>query len=243
MYGSLPDYCTLVEHPCTSGYAQCTKVLLFVDFSFESHLYMIKSHSRTVPTAAFLSKQYHCCCFISMSLERSFLYCYFCNAVSILERVRDGRTKLCSNCPGHMTNMTAMPKYVKKFKTSSSPEPKGLWPRNLVCSIGCINCYQLCSNDDPGFTLTYLTTRSNLVPHAFVLEKGKTMDISETIVVYDVKVGRGTKLNEYMNLYEYQWRSRSFTELGPRSFSLNILKLLCWETATPIKAKFQVDLS
>ena len=29
--------------------------------------------------------------------------------------------------------------------------------------------------------------RSNLVPYAFVLEKGKTMNFSETIVVYDLK--------------------------------------------------------
>ena len=50
--------------------------------------------------------------------------------------------------------------------------------------------YQVCSNDDPGLTLTYFTARSNLVPYAFVWEKGKTMDFSETIVVYDVKVGR-----------------------------------------------------
>ena len=49
--------------------------------------------------------------------------------------------------------------------------------------------YKICSNDDPGFTLTYVTTRSNLVPYAFVWEKGQTMDFSETIVVYDVKVG------------------------------------------------------
>ena len=50
--------------------------------------------------------------------------------------------------------------------------------------------YQVCSNDDPG--LTYFTARSNLVPYAFVCEKGKTMDFSETIVVRDVKVGRCT---------------------------------------------------
>ena len=53
-----------------------------------------------------------------------------------------------------------------------------------------------CSNDDPGLTLTYFTARSNLVPYAFVWEKGKTMDalvseigktmdFSETIIVYD----------------------------------------------------------
>ena len=50
--------------------------------------------------------------------------------------------------------------------------------------------YQICSNDDPGLTLTYFTTRSKLVPYAFVWEKGKPMDISETNLVYDVKVGR-----------------------------------------------------
>ena len=47
--------------------------------------------------------------------------------------------------------------------------------------------YQVCSNDDPGLTLTYFTARSNLVPYAFVWEKGKTMDFSETIVIYDLK--------------------------------------------------------
>ena len=49
---------------------------------------------------------------------------------------------------------------------------------------------QVCSNDDPGLTLTCFTSRSNLVPYAFVWEKGKTMDFSETVVVCDVKVGR-----------------------------------------------------
>ena len=42
--------------------------------------------------------------------------------------------------------------------------------------------------DDPGLTLTYFTARSNLVTYAFVWEKGKTMDFSETIVVYDLKL-------------------------------------------------------
>ena len=49
--------------------------------------------------------------------------------------------------------------------------------------------YQVCSNDDHGMTLTYFTARSNLVPYAFVLKKGKTMDFSETIVVSDIKIG------------------------------------------------------
>ena len=48
--------------------------------------------------------------------------------------------------------------------------------------------YQVCSNDDPKLILTYLMARSNLDPYAFVWEKGKTMDFSETVVVYDLKL-------------------------------------------------------
>ena len=44
------------------------------------------------------------------------------------------------------------------------------------------------SNDDTELTFIYFTTRSNLIPYAFVWEKGKTMDFSETIVVYDLKL-------------------------------------------------------
>ena len=38
----------------------------------------------------------------------------------------DGGTKVCSNGPGHVTKMAAMPIYVKNLKKSSSPEPKGI---------------------------------------------------------------------------------------------------------------------
>ena len=52
--------------------------------------------------------------------------------------------------------------------------------------------YQVCSNDYPELTLilTLFMVGSNLVLHAFIWEKGNPMDFSETIVVYDVKVGR-----------------------------------------------------
>ena len=52
------------------------------------------------------------------------------------------------------------------------------------------------SKDGPGLTLTYFTERSNLVPYAFVREKTKTMDFSENIVVYDIKVGICSQLNK-----------------------------------------------
>ena len=84
--------------------------------------------------------------------------------------------------------------------------------------------YQVCSNGDPWLALTYFKARSNLVPYAFVWEKGKTMDFSETIVVCDIKVGRCSQLNEYMNFYDYQ-RSNVFS----------------LETTSSIEAKFYVE--
>ena len=45
-------------------------------------------------------------------------------------------------------------------------------------------------------------------------EKVKQWIFSETVVVYDIKIGRCSQLNEYMKLYEYQ-RSRSIIDLGP----------------------------
>ena len=54
---------------------------------------------------------------------------------------------------------------------------------------------QMCLNDDPGLTLTYFTARSNLVPYAFVWEKGKTMDFLEIVLVYDIRFGRCRQLN------------------------------------------------
>ena len=60
---------------------------------------------------------------------------------------------------------------------------------NLGMHHRVLEYYQVCSNDDPALTLTFFTARSNLVPYAFVWEKGKRMDFfSETFVVYDLKL-------------------------------------------------------
>ena len=97
----------------------------------------------------------------------------------------DGGMKVFSNGPGHMTKMAAMPIYGKNFKKSSSPRPMTL---KFCMQHQVLECYQVGSNDDSGLTLTYFTARSNLIPYAFVWEKGKTVDFSETIVVYDLKL-------------------------------------------------------
>ena len=103
-----------------------------------------------------------------------------------------------------------------------------------------IEYYKVCSNDDPGLTLIYFTARSILVPYAFVWEKVKTMDFSETVVVYDVKVGRCSQLNEYMKLYEYQ-RSRSLIDLGPNPSDSIFLNFFSSITTWPLEAKFHVE--
>ena len=48
----------------------------------------------------------------------------------------DRLAKIYTNCTGHMTKMATTPIYGKTLKMSSSLEPKGQWPLDLVCSIG-----------------------------------------------------------------------------------------------------------
>ena len=85
----------------------------------------------------------------------------------------DGGTKVCSNGPGHMTKMADMPIYGKNLKNlffSGTTRPMTL---KLSVQHRARKYYQVFfSNDDPGLTLTYFTARSNLVPYAFVQDKG-----------------------------------------------------------------------
>ena len=47
--------------------------------------------------------------------------------------------------------------------------------------------YKVCSNDDPGLTLTYFTARSTLLPNAFVWENAEILDFMENIEVCELK--------------------------------------------------------
>ena len=51
--------------------------------------------------------------------------------------------------------------------------------------------------------MTYFTARSNLVILAFLLEKVKTVDFSETVAACDLKVGICRQLIEIMKVCEY----------------------------------------
>ena len=91
----------------------------------------------------------------------------------------DGRMKIWSNGLYHMTKLAAMPIYGKNLKEIISSGTK----RPMTMKIGMLHWvleyYQVRSNDIPGMTLTCFMPRSNLVPYAFVWEKGKTMDFSQ----------------------------------------------------------------
>ena len=79
------------------------------------------------------------------------------------------------------------PYMVKTFKNLLLQNQKSYDLETWHVTLG-TQALQSYINDDPGLTLTYFTARSNLVPYAFVWEKGKTMDFSETFVVYDLKL-------------------------------------------------------
>ena len=87
-----------------------------------------------------------------------------------------------------MTKIAAMPIYGKNLKKTFFSGTKRPLTLNLGMHHRVLKYYQVCSNDDPELTLTYFTARSNLVSYAFVWEKGKTMNFSETIVVFDLKL-------------------------------------------------------
>ena len=141
----------------------------------------------------------------------------------------DGGMKVCPNDIGHMTKMATMPIYGKNMKSLSFLEQKGWWPWKFVCSIGCSSTTKF----------VQMMTLSS-VPYAFVCEKFKTMDFSETIVVHDTKVGRCSQLNEYMRLCEYQ-RSRWLTDLCPSLSDSIFLNFFFSITTRLIEAKVHME--
>ena len=65
-----------------------------------------------------------------------------------------------------MTKVAATPIYgknpLKILLQNQKADDLGTW----YVAMG-LRGYQVCSNDDPRLTLTYLTSRSNLLPNAF----------------------------------------------------------------------------
>ena len=89
--------------------------------------------------------------------------------------------KICTKYFGHMTKMAATPIFGKnllKIFFSRTRRPVTLRLGTLHWGYG---AYQVCSNDDPRLTLTYLTSRSNLLPNAFKWEIILKSDFLNTV--------------------------------------------------------------
>ena len=63
-----------------------------------------------------------------------------------IELLRDGGTKVCSNGPGHMIKMAAMPIYGKNLKKLLLRNQKSI-TLNLGMHRRVLKYYQVCSND------------------------------------------------------------------------------------------------
>ena len=114
-----------------------------------------------------------------------------------------GGTKVCSRHVGHMTKMAATPIYGKnpsKIFLSGTGRPISM---KLGMQHPGLQPVKVCSNDDPGVTLTYFTAKSKFVTKVFLWEKVKTVDVSKTIAASDLKVRRSNHLIEYMKICEY----------------------------------------
>ena len=96
----------------------------------------------------------------------------------------DGGKKVNSNGPSHMPNMAVMRICGKKPLKIFFYGTKRPMTLNIGMQHQVLEYFHVCSNDDTGWSLAYFTARSKLVPYSFVWEKGKTMDFSETVVVW-----------------------------------------------------------
>ena len=67
-----------------------------------------------------------------------------------------------------------------------------------------LKLYKVCINGNTGLTLTYFTARSNFGTKTFLKEKEKTIDFSENIAAYDLKVGRCKQLIELIKVYDIE---------------------------------------
>ena len=74
-----------------------------------------------------------------------------------------------------MTNMAAVPIYGKDLKKKFFFGLRRPMTLKVCMQHRVLECFQVYSNDD------YFTARSDLIPYAFVWEKGKIMDFQKLL--------------------------------------------------------------
>ena len=109
---------------------------------------------------------------------------------------------------------------------SSSLESKRSMTLKLEMQHWLHRYYKICSNDDPGLTLTYFTTRSNLVPLYVFYGKCLSCGFPRNYwSLWGEYRCTHSQTNEYMTIYG-NLRSKSFIDLCPTSLRFNIFKRL-----------------
>ena len=94
-----------------------------------------------------------------------------------------------------MTKMVTTSIYGKKLSNILFSRTSGLISTKLGMYHWGLRLIIVCSNYNPGTTLTCFTAMSNCVTYAFLYEKVK-IDFSETIAACDLKDGRCIQLIE-----------------------------------------------
>ena len=84
------------------------------------------------------------------------------------------------------------------------------WPWKFVYSIGYSSITKFVQMMTLGWPWP-IYGKVKFCPLCFCMGKNKTMDFSETVVVYDIKVGRCSQLNEYMKLMNTKGQGHSLT--------------------------------
>ena len=108
---------------------------------------------------------------------------------------------------------------------------------NLGMHHRVLEYYKICSIDDPGLTLNYFLARSNLVPYAFEWQKGKTVDFSETIVVYVIWTG-----NRWLKWQEVSVDIKTLSPGGCMLLPRGYIHVLNHEKKKWIKSRFLWNL-
>ena len=93
------------------------------------------------------------------------------------------------NGPGHMTKIAAMPRYGKNLKQNFFSRTQRPMTLKLDMQHWVLEYYQDCSNDNLGWPWPILR-QCQIWSLTLLYGKCKIMDFSESIVVYDIKVGR-----------------------------------------------------
>ena len=90
---------------------------------------------------------------------------------------------------GHMTKMAAMPIYGKNTLKIFVPGSAGLIFMKLCMKHQRPKRFTVCSNYDPGSSLTYFMSRSNFATKAFIRENMTMMEFLKIIASCDQEFG------------------------------------------------------